>query len=63
MTLRALNGDDVVAIEASPLLIVAIRQAQVEEVLNDRPFRFFRLGLFHWALGEHINKFFNLEDK
>jgi hypothetical protein len=63
MRLQAFNGDDVVAIEALPLLIVDIGQTQVEEVLNDRPFRFFRLGLFHWALGEHINKFFNLEDK
>lgn len=63
MRLQAFNDDDVVALEALPLLIVDIGQAQVEEVLNDRPFRFFRLGLFHWSLGEHINKFFNLEDK
>ena len=63
MRLQAFNADDVVAIEALPLLIVDIGQAQVEEVLNDRPFRFERLGLFHWALGEHINNFFNLQEK
>lgn len=52
----------VVAIEALPLMVPQIRDEQVREILRDQPFRFERRGLFHWATGDSINKFFNLKE-
>ena len=49
-----------VALEALPLLIPNITDKKVQQVLRDKPFRYERRGLQHWALGESVNKYFNL---
>ena len=54
------ESEQVVALEALPLLIPNITDKKVQQVIRDKPFRLERAGLHHWALGESINNHFNL---